>query len=168
MVTDHTRRDVWFGFVDVSVNRQYFYRVSRCYKITDYITKIILGGSVLGVVTDVVEKLSVEWQYGLGTVVAVALVLNLVSNLLKKSITASNIASECEKLEIKWRDLWAKVETFKIDETEARQKIEILSRTLIEITHRDDEAVLWYHKCLNKRCERLTSEIMRSDYAWER
>ena len=165
MVTGHTRRDVWFGFVDVNVNKQYYYRVSRYYKIVDYITKIILGGSVLGVVTDVVAKLSVELQYVLGAVVAVTLVFNLVSNLLRKSVSASDIADECEKLEIKWRDLWAKVETYNIDESEARQKIEKLSRALLEITRRDDEAVLWYHRCLNKRCERLASENMGSDYA---
>ena len=165
MVTDHTRKEVWFGFIDVNVHKQYYFRVSRYYKIVDYITKFILGASVLGVVTDVVIKLSDEWQYTLGTIVAITLVFTLVSNLLRKSVAASDIADECEKLEIKWRDLWAKVETYNIDETEARRKTDKLSRILIEITRRDDEAVLWYHRFLNKRCERLTSEIMETEYA---
>lgn len=165
MVTNHTRRDVWYGLVDVNVNKQYYYRVSRCYKMVDYITKIILGGSVLGVVTDVVAKLSVEWQFGLGAIVAVTLVFNLVSNLLRKSVAASDIADECEKLEIQWRELWAGVETYRVDETETRDEIQRLARSLIEITRRDDEAVLWYHRLLNRRCERLTSKIMESEYA---
>ena len=123
MVTDYTRRDVWFGLVDVNVNRQYYFRVSRYYKLVDYISKIILGGSMLGIVTDVVARLSVEWQYGLGAVVAVTLVFNLVSNLLRKSVAASDIADECERLEIYWQELWARVETYRSDETETRDAL---------------------------------------------
>lgn len=165
MVTKHTRRDVWFGLVDVNVNRQYYFRVSRCYKLVDYISKIILGGSVLGVVTDVVSRFSVEWQAVLGAVVAITLVFNLVSNLLRKSVAASDIADECERLETKWRDLWARVETYRIEESATRDEIRRLTESLIEITRRDDEAVLWYHKYLNRRCERLTSKIMETEYA---
>ena len=130
MVTDHTRRDVWFGLVDVNVNRHYYYRVSRYYKMVDYISKNILGGSVLGVVTEVVARLSDEWQFGLGAVVAVTLVFNLVSNLLRKSVAASDIAEDCERLEIQWRELWARVETYRIDETETRDEIKKLGSIL--------------------------------------
>ena len=165
MVTNHTRRDVWYGFVDVNVHKHYYYKVSRYYKILDYISKFILGASVLGVVTDSVELLEVNYQYGLGGIVAATLVFNLVSNLLRKSIAASDIAGECEKLEIGCRDLWARIETYRIDESESRKEINVLSETLIEITRRDDEAVLWYHKFLNKKCEKLTTKNMEADFA---
>ena len=131
----------------------------------DYATKFILGASVIGIVTEMVAQQDDKYQYAFGATVAITLIFNLVCNLAKKAAAATEISEECEKLEIKWRGLWARVETFEIDEADTRKELISLSAELVEATRRDEEAVLWYHKCLNKKCEKLTEKIMGAELA---
>ena len=143
---------------------RYYAQVSTWYSRLDFATKAMFGLSVIGAITDLIEIMPREWQYAIAGAFALLLVLNLISNLSSKAAVANGISHECEKLENRWKDLWAKVEGETVSDEVALEESKELVDKLSDVTERDSEAVLWYHKRLNIMCEKKTEEIMGAEY----
>ena len=149
MVTDQTRNAIWQDLWDAERYSRYYSSLSDAYRRRHKITRFATLASVLVEATISVSFVSIGvegiWAVmflalivGLGIVIAVLVAWDAVSNYAEDAAALSWVSMDCSSLNTQWADLWLDIESYAIDEREARSRQRELLRRFNAIASRID------------------------------
>ena len=133
MVTDQTRTAIWQDLWDAERYFRYYSSLSDSYRRRHRLTRFATLASVLVEATVSVSFVStgVEGTWaaislasivGLGIVIAVLVAWDAVSNYAEDAAALSWVSVDCASLNMLWAELWLDIESYAIDEEEARSR----------------------------------------------
>ena len=140
MVTDQTRNAIWQDLWDAERYFRYYSSLSDSHRRRHKLTRFATLASVLVEATASVSYVSIGVQgvwttillaliVGLGIVIAILVAWDAVSNYAEDAAALSWVSVDCASLNMQWADLWLDIESYAVDEEEARSRqCELLHR----------------------------------------
>ena len=173
MVTDQTRNAIWLGMRDAERRFRYYGSLSDSYRRRHKLTRFATLASVLVEAVISVSYISTGvsgmWAtvflaliVGLGIVIVILVTWSVTSNYGGDAVALSWVSVDCTLLNAQWADLWLDIESFAIDEDEARLRQRELIRKFNTVAARID--VNWDEKT-NKISALEAEEVLRKKYA---
>ena len=168
-VKDYTREVIWKDFTDAERYLRYYMGLTSKYRrkhrdirmslLTLALTEAVIAAPLL-------TNLPTVYGVGILVIMGVAiLVLTMFDALLNYGETAARLAIISEALAVintDWRSLWVDIETYVIEETDARAR----QRTLLDQTNRFAALIeLDHDDKLNEELESEAVNVMRGRYA---
>ena len=149
MVTDQTRNAIWQDLWDAERYYRYYGSLSDSYRRRHRLTRFATLASVLVEATISVSYISTGvtgiWAtillaaiITLGIVIAILVAWDATSNYAGDAVALSWVSVDCASLNAQWADLWLDIESFSIDEDEARSRQRDLIRKFNTIASRID------------------------------
>lgn len=149
MVTDHTRNAIWQDLWDAERYYRYYSSLSDSYRRRHRLTRFATLASVLVEATLSVSYISTGvagfWAtvilsliVALGIAIAILVAWDATSNYAGDAVALSWVSVDCMSLNAQWTDLWLDIESFEIDEGEARSRQRELIRKFNTIAARID------------------------------
>ena len=133
MVTDQTRNAIWQDLWDAERYFRYYSSLSDLYRRRHRLTRFATLASVLVEATISVSYISTGvagvWAtiflaliVALGIVIAILVAWDATSNYAGDAVALSWVSVDCALLNAQWADLWLDIESYAIDEHEARSR----------------------------------------------
>ena len=149
MVTDQTRNAIWQDLWDAERYSRYYSSLSDVYSRRHRLTRFATLASVLVEATVSVSYISTGvdgvWAtiflaliVALGVAIAVLVAWDATSNYARYAVALSWVSVDCAALKLEWADLWQDIESYAIDEQEARSRQSELIRRFNTIATRVD------------------------------
>lgn len=135
MVTESTREAVWLALIYSVRWGRYYGALANRHQRRDRIIRSLLLASVMGSVTRFVASLPVRAQAVVGVAVAAVLIADFVLEPARNATLLGLIRDECDQSKGALRELW--MDLPKIDDTEARRRLDDLNRRLLHVTSKD-------------------------------
>ena len=167
VVSDQTRDDIWQEMLDSDRLARYYEAVANHYRRKHALTLLLLGfgaassfAAVFDVLPSAVQSIAEPIAHALVGLVAVWV---FVADYARKSAVAHTIASQCNRLDIRCRELWADVE--RLDEDAARARLAALANEIAEVTQRSGDAGIVDNRRLNEKSEAVAFKTVSERYA---
>ena len=133
MVTDQTRNAIWQDLWDAERYSRYYSALSDSYSRRHKMTRFATLASVLVEATLSVSFVSIGaegvWAdiflaliVALGIAIAILVAWDAASNYAEDAAALSWVSVDCAALNMQWADLWLDIESYAIDEDEARSR----------------------------------------------
>ena len=173
MVTDQTRNAIWLGMRDAERYFRYYGSLSDSYRRRHKLTRFATLASVLVEATISVSYIgtgvSGMWAtvflaliVGLGIAITILVIWDATSNYAGDAVALSWVSVDCALLNAQWADLWLDIESFAIDEDEARSRQRELIRKFNTVAARIDVDL---DEKTNEISASEASEVLREKYA---
>ena len=173
MVTDQTRNAIWQDMWDAERYSRYYGSLSDSYRRRHKLTRFATLASVLVEATISVSYIgtgvSGMWAtvflaliVGLGIAIAILVTWDATANYAGDAVALSWISVDCALLNAQWADLWLDIESFAIDEDEARSRQRELIRKFNTFAVRIDVDL---DEKTNEISASEASEVLREKYA---
>ena len=149
MVTDQTRNAIWQDLWDAERYYRYYSALSDSYRRRHRLTRFATLASVLVEATISISYISADVAGILATIfltvivmlgiaIAILVAWDATSNYAGDAVALSWVSVDCASLNAEWADLWLDIESFAIDEEEARSRQRELIRKFNTIAARID------------------------------
>ena len=149
MVTDQTRNAIWQDLWDAERYSRYYSSLSDVYRRRHRLTRFATLASVLVEATLSVSYISTGvdgvWAtmflaliVALGIAIVILVAWDATSNYAEDAVALSWVSVDCAALNLEWADLWQDIESYAIDEQEARSRQRELTRRFNTIATRID------------------------------
>ncbi len=173
MVTDQTRNAIWQDMWDAERYSRYYGSLSDSYRRRHKLTRFATLASVLVEATISVSYISTGvsgmWAtvflaliVGLGIAITILVIWDATSNYAGDAVALSWVSVDCALLNAQWADLWLDIESFAIDEDEARARQRELIRKFNTFAVRIDVDL---DEKTNEISASEASEVLREKYA---
>ena len=174
MVTDQTRNAIWQDLWDAERYFRYYGALSDLYSRRHKITRFATLASILVEATVSVSYVSIGvegiWAtifltsiVALGIVIAFLVAWDAVSNYAEDAAALSWVSVDCASLNMQWADLWLDVESYAIDEQQARSRRRELLQKSNTITARIDVSL---DEKANEASAEDAEKVLRDKYAY--
>ena len=164
-VTDRTRTEIWQGLWDAKRMSRYYLAIGHRHQSIDRVIVLLLLTSGTGAVVALWQALP-DWSQAVaGVAVAVTTIYSAIGRHATKAATAHSINVQCDDLAINWRDLLAQVDNDQVDESQAREELNRLDRTLQHITSRSGDVGLATNEKINEASAREAAKELELSYA---
>ena len=166
MVTDQTRSAVWNNILDSERFFRYFGVLADMYSNRHKLVRFGLLGSLIVEATIFIPNISgpvsmiVTVIFG-GLIVALA-AWDAVSDYGKLSERLKLVSADCGLLRNEWADLWRDIETYTVDEAQARDRLRELETRQSFITSRVEVNL---NESINDASEEAAFKVVRDQYA---
>ena len=173
MVTDQTRNAIWQDMWDAERYSRYYGSLSDSYRRRHKLMRFATLASVLVEATISVSYIgtgvSGMWAtvflaliVGLGIAITILVIWDATSNYAGDAVALSWVSLDCALLNAQWADLWLDIESFAIDEDEARSRQRELIRKFNTVAARIDVDL---DEKTNEISASEASEVLREKYA---
>ena len=173
MVTDQTRTAIWEDLWDAERYSRYYSSLSDSYRRRHRLTRFATLASVLVEATVAVSYVSTRvegtWAtillvmiVALGIGIAVLVAWDAVSNYAEDAAALSWVSVDCALLNTQWADLWLDIESYAIDEQEARSRQRELLQEFNTIAARIDVDL---DEKMNEASAEEAEKVLRERYA---
>lgn len=167
VVSDQTRNDIWQELLDSDRLVRYYEAVANHYRRRHAFTLLLLGfgaassfAAVFDILPGTVQSIAEPVANAFVGLVAVWV---FIADYARKSAIAHTIGTQCNRLDIRWRELWADVE--RLEEDAARARLVALANEMAEVTQRSGDAGIAGNRRLNKRSEAAAFKTVSERYA---
>ena len=143
---------------------RYYLAMHERYQFVDRVIMVLLLTSGTGAVAALWQELPDWTQAVAGVAVAVITICAAVGRYAAKAAVAQSIQVQCNDLAIDWRDLLARVDSVEVDETQAREALNRLDRTMQHITSRSGDAGLATNEKINETSAREAGKELELSY----
>ena len=173
MVTDQTRTAIWQDLWDAERYYRYYSSLSDSYRRRHRLTRFATLASVLVEATASVSYISTGVQgvwanlfltliVILGIAIAILVAWDATANYAGDAVALSWVSVDCASLNAQWADLWLDIESFAIDEQEARSRQRELIRKFNTIASRIDVNL---DENMNEVSAADAKKVLREKYA---
>ena len=173
MVTDQTRTAIWQDLWDAERYSRYYSSLSDSYRRRHRLTRFATLASVLveAAVSVSYVSASVEGTWAaillavivaLGIGIAVLVAWDAVSSYAEDAAALSWVSVDCALLNTQWADLWLDIESYAIDEQEARSRQRELLQKFNTIAARIDVDL---DEKMNEASAEEAEKVLRERYA---
>ena len=142
VVTDQTRGDVWNNLLDAEKNFRYFGAIADRYSTRHKLLRFGLLVSLLIEATVLIPNTLAHDSLVLTAVGGIVIVVlgawDAVSDYGKTAAGLRLVNADCDLLRNEWAELWRDIETYAIDESQARVRLRELENRQSVIVGRSD------------------------------
>lgn len=174
MVTDQTRNAIWQDIWDAERYSRHYGSLSDVYGHRHKMTRFAILASVLVEATISVSFVTIGvegiWTaiflaliVGIGIVIAVLVSWDAVSNYAEDAAALSWVSVDCAYLNVQWADLWLDIESYAIDEHEARSRQRELLHRFNVVASRIDVGL---DEKINEASAEEAVRVLKEKYAY--
>ena len=166
MVTDQTRNAVWQNLLDAERYVRYFGALADRYQTRHRLLRYALLVSVIVEATvfipNIPDGLFIMLTASLGIVIIGLAAWDAVSDYGKNAAFLTLVAADCALLKNEWNELWMDIETYAVDESQARDRRRELDSRLRVVAERTNVNL---DESLNDSCAEEAFRVMEQQYA---
>ena len=167
MVSDQTRNDIWQELLDSDRLVRYYEAVANRYRRRHALTLLLLGfgaassfAAVFDILPAAIQSIAEPVASAFVGLVAVWV---CITDYARRSAVAHTIGTQCNRLDIRWRELWADVE--QLEEDAARARLVALANETAEATQRSGDAGIAGNRRLNEQSKAAAFRTVSERYA---
>lgn len=165
-VTDQTRNAVWQNLLDAERYVRYFGALADRFQTRHRLLRYTLLVSVIVEATvfipNMPDILFIVLTAALGIVIIGLAAWDAVSDYGKNAAVLTLVTADCALLKNEWDELWMDIETFAVDEPQARDRRRGLERRLSVVAERTNVNL---DESLNDSCEEEAFKVVEQRYA---
>ena len=166
VVSDQTRDDIWQEMLDSDRLARYYEAVANHYRRKHALSLLLLGFGAASSFATVFDVLPPDYQSDAETIanafVGLVAVWVFLADYAKKSAVAYAIGTQCNRLDIRYRELWADVD--KLEEDAARKRLVALAEEMVDVTQRSGDAGIVDNRRLNEKSEAAAFKTVSERY----